>query len=81
MHEALPPFPFFLDAEITPIHSSSLLKALSRRLLRLGEQLLLGWDAELFPDVLELVEVLLVLRLVLDLGADSCPRVSFISQC
>lgn len=41
-----------------------------------GEELLLEHHAELFPDALELLEVLVVLALVLDLGVDACSCVS-----
>lgn len=41
-------------------------------LVGLGEDLLLEGDAELRAKGLELIEVLLVLGLVLDLGLDSC---------
>ena len=37
-----------------------------------GEELLLEHHAELFPDALQLLEVLVVLALVLDLGVDAC---------
>lgn len=37
-----------------------------------GEKLLLEHHTELFPDALQLLEVLVVLALVLDLGVDSC---------
>ena len=37
-----------------------------------GEELLLEHHAELFPDALQLLEVLVVLTLVLDLGVDAC---------
>lgn len=40
--------------------------------LLLGVDVLLERDAELFPQGLELLEVLLVLALVLDLGLDAC---------
>ena len=40
-----------------------------------GEELLLEHHAELFPDALQLLEVLIVLALVLDLGVDSCAEV------
>ena len=42
------------------------------RLLLLGVQVLLKDDSELLAERLELVEVLLVLALVLNLGLDSC---------
>lgn len=38
----------------------------------LGEEVLLEQDAELLAEGLELLEVLLVLALVLDLGFDAC---------
>jgi hypothetical protein len=37
-----------------------------------GEEVLLEHHAELFPDALQLLEVLVVLALVLDLGVDAC---------
>ena len=40
-----------------------------------GEKLLLEHNAELFPDALQLLEVLVVLALVLDLGVDACAAV------
>jgi len=40
-----------------------------------GEELLLEHHAELFPDALQLLEVLVVLALVLDLGVDACAAV------
>jgi hypothetical protein len=40
-------------------------------LLLLGEQVLLEWDTELLPEGLELIEILLVLALVLDLGLEA----------
>ena len=40
-----------------------------------GEKLLLEHHAELFPDALQLLEVLVVLALVLDLGVDACAAV------
>lgn len=46
------------------------------RLCVLGVQLLLEDDAELFPQGLQLLQVLLVLALVLDLGLDACSLVS-----
>lgn len=46
----------------------------SHRLLLLGVQLLLQRHTELFPEGLELLEVLLVLALVLDLGLDTCGK-------
>lgn len=41
------------------------------RLLLLGVELLLQRNAKLFPQGLELLEVLLILALVLDLGLDT----------
>lgn len=41
-------------------------------LLLLGKQVLLERDTELFPEGLELIEILLVLALVLDLGLETC---------
>ena len=46
-----------------------------RRLRAGGEKVLLEHNAELFPDALELLEVLVVLALVLDLGVDACGAV------
>jgi len=40
----------------------------------LGVEVLLKGDAELLAQGLELVEVLLVLALVLDLGLDACSQ-------
>ena len=48
--------------------------------LLLGEQVLLQQDAELLAQGLELVEVLLVLLLVLDLGLDTCCVLTVVSQ-
>ena len=47
------------------------------RLCVLGVQLLLEDDAELFPQGLQLLQVLLVLALVLDLGLDACDGVDW----
>jgi hypothetical protein len=44
-----------------------------------GEEVLLEHHAELFPDALKLLEVLVVLALVLDLGVDAC--VVYVSVC
>lgn len=41
-------------------------------LWKLGVQVLLQLDAELLPQGLQLLQVLLVLALVLDLGLDAC---------
>lgn len=41
------------------------------RLLLLGVEVLLQGDTELFPQRLELVEILVVLGFVLDLGLDT----------
>jgi hypothetical protein len=48
-----------------------------------GEEVLLEHDAQLFPDALQLLQVLGVLALVLDLGVDACAQkvVSVISFC
>jgi hypothetical protein len=46
-------------------------KKIRMHLLGLGVQVLLESDAELFPQGLELLEVLGVLALVLDLGLDA----------
>lgn len=45
---------------------------LSNCLTSLGEQVLLQGHAELFPEGLELVQILLVLVLGLNLGLDTC---------
>lgn len=54
-------------------------KGVSRRLLRLGVEVLLEGDAELFPEGLELLQVLVVLALVLNLRLDACDAQS--AQC
>jgi hypothetical protein len=51
----------------------SLHNCVALRCLRAGgEEVLLEHYAQLFPDALELLEVLGVLALVLDLGVDTC---------
>jgi hypothetical protein len=44
-----------------------------------GEEVLLEHDAQLFPDALQLLEVLGVLALVLDLGVDACAEMLVVS--
>ena len=48
--------------------------------LLLGIQLLLEGDAELLPQALELLQVLLVLGVVLDLLLDTCISIVNVSQ-
>lgn len=51
---------------------SKILGWTARSLLLLGVEVLLQLDAKLLSQGLELVQVLLVLVLVLDLGLDAC---------
>lgn len=46
-----------------------------------GEEVLLEDHTELFPDALQLLEVLVVLALVLDLGVDACAGVLVRCSC
>lgn len=48
------------------------------RLLRLGVEALLEDDAQLFPERLQLLQVLVVLALVLNLRLDACDAISTI---